>query len=205
MSPRVAVGTDGTMAVSWTYQDPVNDSVNYPNPVQKIQVAVLPAGGTAWSTTTLDQGPIGGVAITQFVPVAVDAQGNITAAWSMWNGTKHVVQTATKPKNGAWSAPVSVSSGQDGIFPVLSVNATATQASCSLSVLIPPRQAVATHHSPHCRVLARSMLSVTARAAPGHAVEYFRNDVVKRRIHIGPASRAGCQWPGYRHLYGLWP
>lgn len=124
MSPRVAVGSDGTMAVAWTYQDPVSDPVNYPNPVQKIKVAVLPAGGTAWSTTTLDQGPIGGVAITQFVPVAVDAQGNVTAAWSMWNGSKHVVQTAAKPKNGEWSASVSVSSGQDGIFPVLSVNAS---------------------------------------------------------------------------------
>ncbi|MDD5411319.1 MAG: hypothetical protein PHF31_07885, partial [Methylobacter sp.] len=123
MSPRVAVGADGTMAVSWTYQDPVNDPVNYPNPIQKIQVSVLPAGATAWSTTTLDQGPIGGVAITQFVPVAVDALGNVTATWSMWNGTIHVIKTATKTNGGVWLAPVSVSSGQDGIFPVLSVNA----------------------------------------------------------------------------------
>lgn len=122
-APKVAVGTDGTMAVSWTYQDPVNDPVNYPNPVQKIQVAVLPAGAAAWSTTTLDQGLIGGVAITQFAPVAVDAQGNVSAVWSMWNGAKHVVQAATKMKNGSWSAPVSISSSQDGIFPVLSVNA----------------------------------------------------------------------------------
>ena len=29
MSPRVAVGADRTMAVSWTYQDPVSDPVNY--------------------------------------------------------------------------------------------------------------------------------------------------------------------------------
>jgi len=96
----------------------------YPNPVQKIQVAVLPAGATSWTTATLDQGPIGGVAITQFVPVGVDAQGNITAAWSMWDGAKHVVKTATKPKGGAWPAvAVKVSSAEDGIFPVLSVNA----------------------------------------------------------------------------------
>jgi hypothetical protein len=111
------------MAVSWTYQDPVSDPVNYPNPVQKIQVAVLPAGAATWSTNTLDQGPIGGVAITQFVPVGVDESGNITAAWSMWDGAKHVVKAATKRNGGAWSAAVSVSSGQDGIFPVLSVNA----------------------------------------------------------------------------------
>lgn len=123
MSPRVAVGANGTMAVSWTYQDPLSDPVNYPNPVQKIQVAVLPAGATAWTTSTLDQGPIGGVAITQFVPVGVDAQGNITAAWSMWDGVKHVVKAAIKPNGGAWSAAVNVSSAEDGIFPVLSVNA----------------------------------------------------------------------------------
>src|SRR5512137_3014613 len=72
MSPKVAIGADGTMAVSWTYQDPATQ----PSPQQKIQVAVKPAGSTTWTTATLAQGTIGGVAVTQLVPVAVDANGN---------------------------------------------------------------------------------------------------------------------------------
>jgi len=124
MSPRVAVGADGTMAVSWTYQEPVSDPVNYPNPVQKIRVAMRPAGATTWTISDLDQGSIGGVAITQFVPVAVDDNGNVTAVWSLWDGTtnKHLVKAATLPKGRTWSAPVNLAADVDGIFPSLAIN-----------------------------------------------------------------------------------
>src|SRR5690242_5636751 len=98
-SPKVAVGSDGTMAVSWTYQDPIA----LPSPQNKIQVAVKPTGATVWTTTTLAQGPIGGVAIIGVVPVAVDPNGNVTAAWRLWNGSIHVVQSASLPKGGVWS------------------------------------------------------------------------------------------------------
>lgn len=119
MSPRVAIGADGTMAVSWTYQDPATQ----PTPQQKIQVAVKPAGSTVWTTTTLAQGNIGGVAVTQLIPIAVDANGNVTAVWSLWNGAIHVVQSATLPKGGVWSAPVTLAPGVDGMFPQLALNA----------------------------------------------------------------------------------
>lgn len=119
MSPKVAVGADGTMAVSWTYQDPVS----LPSPQQKIQVAVRPAGATTWTTTTLAQGTIGGVAVTQLIPVAVDANGNVTAAWSLWNGSIHVVQSAVMVKGIGWTAPATLAPGVDGMFPSLAVNA----------------------------------------------------------------------------------
>ena len=120
LSPRVAIGADGTMAVSWTYQDPATQ----PTPQQqKIQVAVKPAGSTTWTTTTLAQGIVGGVAITQLVPIAVDANGNVTAVWSLWNGAIHVVQSATLPKGGSWTAPVTLAPGLDGMYPCLALNA----------------------------------------------------------------------------------
>jgi hypothetical protein len=119
MSPKVAIGADGTMAVSWTYQDPATQ----PSPQQKIQVAVKPAGSNTWTTTTLVQGTIGGVAIVQLIPVAVDASGNVTAAWSLWNGSIHVVQSATLPKGGVWSAPTDLATGMDGMYPSLALNA----------------------------------------------------------------------------------
>lgn len=111
MLPKVAVGADGTMAVSWTYQDPVS----LPSPQQKIQVAVRPAASTTWTTTTLAQGTIGGVAITQLIPVAVDGSGNVSAVWSLWNGSIHVVQSAVKLNGQAWSAPTNLAPGVDGI------------------------------------------------------------------------------------------
>lgn len=124
MAPKVAVGADGTLAVSWTYQDPST----VPSPQQRIQVAVKPANASAWTTTTLASGPIGGVAITQFVPVGVDGNGNVTAAWSIWNGTIHLVQAATMPKGGSWSAPVSIAPALDGIDPALAMNANGAAA-----------------------------------------------------------------------------
>lgn len=122
MTPRVAVGADGTMAVSWTYQDPAT----IPSPQQKIQVAVKPANSSTWTTYDLDSGSMGGVAITQSVPVGVDSNGNVTAAWSLWDGSKHVVKTATKPagSNSQWSTATALSPlTADGIYPNLAINA----------------------------------------------------------------------------------
>jgi hypothetical protein len=117
MDPKVAVGADGTMAVSWVYQDVTLTQ-------QKMQVAVKSATTTTWTTTTLAQGPIGGVAITGFVPLGMDAAGNLTAAWTLWNGTRHVVQCATLPKGGTWSTPVTLSEAtEDGLYLSLAVNA----------------------------------------------------------------------------------
>lgn len=117
MDPKVAVGAEGTMAVSWVYQDTTLTQ-------QKMQVAVKTTTAATWTTTTLAQGPVGGVAITGFVPVAVDANGNVTAAWTLWDGTRHVVQAATMLKGNPWSAPVTLSGPTtDGLYLSLAVNA----------------------------------------------------------------------------------
>ncbi|MGJ0483769.1 MAG: hypothetical protein ACR65R_04440 [Methylomicrobium sp.] len=118
MNPRVAVGADGTMAVSWMYQDATLTQ-------QQVQVAVKRPADTTWTTTTLAQGPVGGVAVTGFVPIGIDANGNVTAAWTLWDGTRHVVQSATfLPKGGVWSAPITLSGpAEDGLYLSLAVNA----------------------------------------------------------------------------------
>lgn len=61
------------MAVSRVYQDP---TLTQP----KMQVALKSSASSTWTTTTLAQGAVGGVALTGFVPVGVDAAGNVTAA-----------------------------------------------------------------------------------------------------------------------------
>lgn len=116
MSPKVAVGSDGTMAVSWIYQDAAGTQ-------KSIQVAVRTPTASVWTTSTLAQGPVGGVSLTEFVPVAIDANGNITAAWDVWNGTSHLVQSATMLKGSVWSPPVTLSGTDDGLYTSLSVNA----------------------------------------------------------------------------------
>jgi hypothetical protein len=117
-TPKVAVGTDGTMAVSWAYQDAAV-------PGQKVQVAVKPAGATAWTGYTLATFAPGGVAITRSIPVAVDSGGNVTAAWNVWDGTRNVVQAASLPSGSkTWSATSTLSGpGHDGLYFSLAVNA----------------------------------------------------------------------------------
>jgi hypothetical protein len=118
MNPKVAVGADGTMAVSWVYQDAATMQ-------QNMNVAVKPPTDIAWKTTTLAKGPIGGVSIKFFVPVGIDAIGNVTAAWTLWDGTRHIVQAATLPKGGeAWGQVTTLSGpATDGLYLSLAVNA----------------------------------------------------------------------------------
>lgn len=116
-SPRVAVGADGTMAVSWVYED---TSLTQ----KQIQVAVKPATASTWTTTTLAQSTLGGASTTEFVPIAIDSTGNLTAVWNLFNGTHLLVQSAMLPKGGTWSAPVTLSDPNvDARYPGLAVNA----------------------------------------------------------------------------------
>ena len=115
MTPRVAVGADGTMAVSWVSSDASGQD--------SVRVAVRPAGSTAWSTATLATFVPSGVAITRVVPVGIDASGDVTAAWNVWDGAKNEVQSATKPNGGAWSASTTLSGNADALYFDLAVNA----------------------------------------------------------------------------------
>lgn len=117
MTPRVAVGADGTIAVSWTYENAALSQ-------QSVLVAVKAPGAPTWTTSTLATFTPGGVSITRSVPVAVDATGNVTAAWNVWDGVRNVVQTATLAKGGQWSAPAQLSgAGTDALYLSLAVNA----------------------------------------------------------------------------------
>ncbi len=116
MTPRVAVGADGTMAVSWVSSDATGQD--------RVRVAVRSAGSTVWTTSTLATFVPSGVAITRVVPVGIDANGDATAAWNVWDGAKNVVQAATKPSGGAWSAATTLSGPTaDALYFDLAVNA----------------------------------------------------------------------------------
>jgi hypothetical protein len=116
MTPKTAVGADGTMAVSWVTQDSSGRD--------NVQVAVRPAGSSAWTSTTLAVFTPGGVSVTRSAPVGIDAAGDVFAAWNIWDGTRNVVQAATKQTGQPWSAPATLSgAGTDGLYLNLAVNA----------------------------------------------------------------------------------
>jgi hypothetical protein len=107
------------MAVSWILQDP---SVT-PNR-DLVQVAVRPAGSATWTTSTVDTFTVGGVAITRLAPVGIDANGDVFAAWNVWDGTRNVVRAAGKPTGQPWSAATSLSApATDGLYLSLAVDA----------------------------------------------------------------------------------
>ena len=149
LTPRVAVGADGTMAVSWTYQDPAIPSR------QSVRVAVKPPSSPTWTTTTLATFTTGGVSIVRPTPVAIDAAGNVTVAWNVWDGTRNVVETALLPKGGSWSSSTQLSgSGTDALYLSLAVNARGDAA-------------VAYTLSPYSSYLSGTWAEYVFRSGPG--------------------------------------
>jgi hypothetical protein len=72
-----------------------------------IQSASRPAGGS-WSSA-VDISAIGGHA--EDPEVAIDPQGDAVAIWTSVEGSEKVVQAASRPTGGDWSAAVGVSAG----------------------------------------------------------------------------------------------
>ncbi len=119
LEPQVAVDSQSNATAVWErYNNPKNTL---------IQSASRPAGGS-WSAPVNLSKP-GRKA--QEAQIAVGPQGDATAIWARSNGRDLVVQGATRPAGGSWSAPVDISAhhGQGGFYPRLVVdslgNATA--------------------------------------------------------------------------------
>ena len=62
--------------------------------------------------------------VSQSPEAAVDLNGNVTAVWSVYNGTNWMIQAATKPLGGCWpSAPNNLSlPGQDATLPQIAID-----------------------------------------------------------------------------------
>jgi hypothetical protein len=111
VEPAVAVDPHGDTTAIWSRFDGTNDIV---------QAAVRPAGGS-WGAVK-DLSAPGQNARRQHV--AVDAQGNVTAVWVRSDGTNNIIQTASRPAGGSWSAAQDLSTaGQNAQQPDVAVNA----------------------------------------------------------------------------------
>jgi hypothetical protein len=64
------------------------------------------------------------VSVTRAAPFRVDANGDVFAAWNVWDGTRNVVQAATKPAGQGWSSPSTLSGATtDALYLSLAVDA----------------------------------------------------------------------------------
>ena len=93
-SPRVALDPQGGATVVWEEEKSGT-----------IQSATRSAGGSWSAPVNLSAAGEGG-----YEPrVAVDSQGNATAVWEGYNPDGTLIQSATRPTGGSWSAPVNLS------------------------------------------------------------------------------------------------
>src|ERR1051325_6115370 len=55
--------------------------------------------------------------------VAIDPAGDAVAVWTRFNGTNTIIQSASRPAGGAWSAPLDLSAaGQNASSPQIAVD-----------------------------------------------------------------------------------
>ena len=115
--PQIAVGAAGNATAVWT----IYDGTHY-----IVQAKTKPFGGSWQDLATLsDEG------LDANVPqIAVNAAGNATAVWTIYDGTHSIVQAKTKPFGENWQDLATLSDeGQDAFEPQIAVstagNATA--------------------------------------------------------------------------------
>jgi hypothetical protein len=85
-----------------------------------VQASSRPVGG-AWSPAV--NLSVGG-RDAEDPAVGIDAAGNAVAVWRRHNGSKYIVQSATRPAGGSWQAPIDLSAaGETAQEPQLAVNA----------------------------------------------------------------------------------
>jgi len=116
--PRVAVSAAGASIAVWTRYDGSDNLV---------QSAVRTAGEEAWGkpATVSETGQE-----ASQPAVAMDAAGDATAVWTRYNGlkenggSKHDVQTASKPAGKPWEAPTRLSeeAGEEGLEPQVAMD-----------------------------------------------------------------------------------
>ena len=97
--PQVAVDPHGNTTAVWDL---------FAGTSNVVQAATRPVGGSWQTQVDLSAG------FTSSYPaqpeVAVDAQGDATAVWDLYDGSSYITQAAARPAGGSWQAPVVLSS-----------------------------------------------------------------------------------------------
>ncbi len=109
--PSVAMDSAGDALAVW-------DLYSGEHPV--VQTAARPVGGE-WQPPT----DLSATDEDAYAPeLAMDSEGDAVAAWELQSGTSWTVQSAVKPDDGAWQAPVAVSEATEHgeLFPQVAID-----------------------------------------------------------------------------------
>jgi PKD domain/PASTA domain len=108
--PQVALAPDGTAVAVWERFDGATSVV---------QASIRPPGWP-WSAPTDLSAP---GAYAAYQQVALDHYGNAVAVWRRFDGANWIIQTASYPSGGGWSAPHDLSApGQDAEAPQIALD-----------------------------------------------------------------------------------
>jgi hypothetical protein len=112
-TPQIAVDSNGNATAIWSYE---NES-HY-----TIQASTKPYGGS-WQAVPDDLFTTDNSAYTP--QIAVDSNGNLTAAWKIQGETNGYIQSSSKPFGGSWTVPQLLSlPGQDVWAPNITVDSS---------------------------------------------------------------------------------
>jgi hypothetical protein len=112
LEPQIATGADGNAVAVWQRQ--IGGS-------RAIETSVHSAAG-GWSGPIRLSGEAGNADRPQ---VVIDPSGTATAIWDHSNGSFRVIEAATHPAGGSWSAPSVLSDGtENAFFPQVAVDAS---------------------------------------------------------------------------------
>lgn len=96
--PQIAVDPDGNATAVWYRSDGAHT---------RVQASTRPAGG-AWSTPT----NVSEAGENAHSPkIAVDPAGNTTAVWTRFDAGFQRIQASTRPADGTWTTPTTLSDG----------------------------------------------------------------------------------------------
>lgn len=120
MNPELAVDPAGNATVVWEWGPLATGTAS------GLQARSGSSGGS-WGPIVYVEASGGGLVEPgpSGVQLVADPQGNVTAVWEGWSSPNFVVRTARRSAAGAWSSPITLSTGNT-LFPRIAVDPQGT-------------------------------------------------------------------------------
>jgi hypothetical protein len=120
VNPELAVDSDGNATVIWVWNPLATGTAT------GLQARSGTAGGS-WGA--IDYVAIRGSAFDPSesgIQLLPDPQGNVTAIWQGWSAPNNIVRSARRTVGGAWSSPVTLSTGDSPFAPATAIDPQGT-------------------------------------------------------------------------------
>ncbi len=116
---HVVFNAAGEAALVWVQKDPSSTDPNQ----FSVLASLRPAGGGFSTPAIVSPQPLTLGNDAENPRVAIDAAGDVTVLWSYFDGTNSVIQAASRPVAGSFSAPSSLTAdGEDAFSPSVAMD-----------------------------------------------------------------------------------